>query len=103
LKYVFWQDIKMEIDTRISAVRARVAAERAMISRLTAQNEDPFWKIVTQRAGNLVNDVEDFFLSHALKEQHRRASMWLGLSESAMHLAEQQLEMVRDAIAQVKE
>jgi hypothetical protein len=29
--------------------------------------------------------------------------MWLGLSESAMHLAEQQLEMVRDAIAQVKE
>jgi hypothetical protein len=74
-----------------------------MISQLTAQNEDPFWKILIQHAENLVNDIDYFFLSHALKEQHPRASMWLGLSESAMHLAEQQLEMVRDAIAPVKE
>ena len=93
----------MEMDTRISAVRARVAAERAMISQLTARNEDPSWKMVVQHAESLVNDVEDFFLSHALKEQHPRASTWLGLSESAMHLAEQQLEMVREAIARVKE
>jgi hypothetical protein len=39
-----------------------------MISQLTPRNEDQRKKI--QAAENLLNGVGNFFLSHALKEQH---------------------------------
>jgi hypothetical protein len=56
----------MEIDARISAVRPKVAAARKVISQLTPPNEDQRRKI--QAAENRLNGVENFFLSHALKE-----------------------------------
>jgi hypothetical protein len=55
----------MEIDARINAVRPKVAAARKMISQLTPRNEDQRRKI--QAAENLLNGVENFFLSHALR------------------------------------
>ena len=58
----------METDARINAVRPKVAAARKMISQLTPRNEDQGRKI--QAGENLLNGVENFFLSHALKEQH---------------------------------
>jgi len=60
----------MEIEARINAVRPKVAAARKMISQLTPRNEDQRRKI--QAAENLLNGVENFLLSHALKEQHPR-------------------------------
>jgi hypothetical protein len=52
----------MEIDACINAVRPKVVAARKMISQLTPRNEDQRRKI--QAAENLLNGVENFFLSH---------------------------------------
>lgn len=75
----------MEIDARISAVRPKVAAARKMISQLTPPNEDQRRKI--QAAENLLNGVENFFLSHALKEQP-----WRGFFQNPERLTGKMIE-----------
>jgi hypothetical protein len=76
----------MEIDARISAVRPKVAAARKVISQLTPPNEDQRRKI--QAAENRLNGVENFFLSHALKEQHP----WRGFFQNPERLTGKMIE-----------
>jgi hypothetical protein len=76
----------MEIDARINAARPKVAAARKMISQLTPRNGDQRRKI--QAAENLLNGVENFFLSHALKEQQP----WRGFFQNPERLTGKMIE-----------
>jgi|SRR5215471_8738490 len=90
-----------KIESEIQQVRARLTAERQLVSALEAKLKHDSIKQLLKRASNSLDDIENFFLRSA--EQERRSPealrKWLSNTDLVFHIAAQQRKVVEDALA----
>jgi hypothetical protein len=88
-----------EGNDRVEKIRAKVCAERRLISDLDGKIKDASIKQLLQRASCSLDDVQFLVRSSLQAQTPAYVSMWLSSAEVVVQIAAQQRKVVEDIVA----